>query len=420
MKPKDPAQIFNDLPDKRKQVFRLMCEGKTDAEIAEAMGIEESTVRKHIENLGDDFNIGTDKNHNDERRSRREGLLEIGQQLGLVPSGFYIERPPIESKCYNKIVEPGAVIRIKAPQSTGKSLLLDKIIGYAKKENINFQAIILDFDRASRSVFTEYAQFLKWFCGTVGKLLDFENRLNEYWDDDLFDEHTNTQTYFDDYLLKDRNQPLILVLKNLDRVFEQENFRIDFCDLLRAWSQLHTNSDRLSLIWNQVRIILVHSTDIYGSLNLNSSPLDGVGLTVTLSDFTPAQIRELEKRYQLQLTETELNDFIAMFGGHPYFVHNALSYLKTAEYTLEYLLDIAPSEASPFKNHLRKHLETLQQNPELATAYYQVVNETSPVKILTPLTFKLESMGLVQVYKDDCIPRCGLYRQYFVSRIKPQ
>jgi serine/threonine-protein kinase len=333
---------------------------------------------------------------------------------------FYIERPPNESNCYNKILESGAVIRIKAPKSTGKTLLLNKVIAYAKEQDINFQAIILDFEQASQSVFTEYSKFLKWFCGTVGKLLELENKLNEYWDDDLYDEHTNTQNYFDDYLLKERTEPLILVLKNIDEVFEHENIRIYFCKLLRAWSLLHTNSDDLAEIWKQVRIILVHSTDIYGSLDLNFSPLDGVGLTVTLSDFTPEQIRKLEKRYQLQLTETEFNQFIAMFGGHPYFVQNALSYLKTGEHTLEHLLDIAPTEASPFKNHLRKHLEILQQNSELATAYYQVLSAISSVKISTPLTLKLESMGLVEVKKDDCVPRCGLYRQYFLSRIQPQ
>jgi serine/threonine-protein kinase len=334
-------------------------------------------------------------------------------------SAFYVVRGSTETDCYQQIEKPGALLRIKAPKSTGKTLLLNKIIAYAKEQDINFQAIILDFDQASRSVFTEYSKFLKWFCGTVGKLLELENQLNEYWDDDLYDEHTNTQTYFEDYLLKERTQPLILVLKNIVKVFEQENISIDFCSLLRAWSQLHTNSDRLAEIWKQVRIILVHSTDIYGSLNINTSPLDGVGLTVTLSDFTPEQIRKLEKRYQLQLTETEFNQFIAMFGGHPYFVQNALSYLKTGEHTLEHLLDIAPTEASPFKNHLRKHLEILQQNSELATAYYQVVSAISSVKISTPLTFKLESMGLVEVKKDDCVPRCGLYRQYFLSRIQP-
>ena len=43
-------------------------------------------------------------------------------------SAFYVERPPIEFQCYEAILQPGALIRIKAPQQMGKTLLGEKLL----------------------------------------------------------------------------------------------------------------------------------------------------------------------------------------------------------------------------------------------------------------------------------------------------
>lgn len=37
----------------------------------------------------------------------------------------YVERPPIESRCYETILQSGSLIRIKAPKRMGKTLLID-------------------------------------------------------------------------------------------------------------------------------------------------------------------------------------------------------------------------------------------------------------------------------------------------------
>ena len=50
-------------------------------------------------------------------------------------SPFYIERPPIESDCYNEIEEPGALIRIKALRQMGKTSLTNRILAHARSQN---------------------------------------------------------------------------------------------------------------------------------------------------------------------------------------------------------------------------------------------------------------------------------------------
>ena len=61
-------------------------------------------------------------------------LEELGGQVPL-DSPFYVNRPPIEERCYAAIAKPGALIRIKAPRQMGKSSLTIRILSYAEQQN---------------------------------------------------------------------------------------------------------------------------------------------------------------------------------------------------------------------------------------------------------------------------------------------
>lgn len=422
------------LTPKQHEVLKLFLQGKSDEDMAKSLYVTKSDVRHHISEICQLFGF---KNKAGERFRQRDKLIPLfaNYKLELVSyqlikrSGissddreelnfYYVERHPIESECCDKILESGAVIRIKAPKYTGKTLLLNRIIERAKEHN--YQAVTFDFNQASSSVFLSYDELLKWLCKRVGRGLGLENKLAEYWDSDEFDEHTNTQTYFEDYLLKNQTQPLVLALKNVDRVFEQEPFRIDFCELLRCWSQLHLEGNQFAELWKKLRLIIVHSTNVYGSLDINCSPLSGVGLTKTLLDFTPDQVDSLAKCYQLQGLNSDIfKQFRKIFGGHPYLIQEAFVFLQKEQCSLDRLLAIAATEASPFINHLLQQLGELRKNPQLETAYYQVVKETQPVRLDPNATFKLQGMGLVLVDLNGCLPRCDLYRQYFFDRLNP-
>jgi serine/threonine-protein kinase len=427
--------IYEQLTKKLRPVLKEFLQGKPYKTIAKSLEIEPNTVCSHISTICHSFKIRNESGGGNTQRDELiqlfvkykrelvcEELLEkFGERTSDTPKVLklhYVDRHPIESECCDKILEPAAVIRIKAPKYTGKTLLLNRILDRAK--NHNYQTVTLDFAQASSKVFSNYEQLLKWLCKGVGKSLGLENKLAEHWDSDEYDEHTNTQTYFEDYLLKDRTQPLVLALKNVDRVFEQESFRIDFCELLRCWSQLHVEGNQFADIWKNLRLIVVHSTNVYGSLDINSSPLNGVGLTQTLLDFTAEQVNYLANCYKLQgFNSNRIEEFMTMFGGHPYLIQEALVFLKKEQYSLDRLLEIAATEASPFINHLRELLGELCKNPQLKIAYDRVVAQTQPVRLDTNATFKLQGMGLVLVDKNYCSPRCDLYRQYFCDRLNP-
>ncbi|WP_040957454.1 AAA-like domain-containing protein [Planktothrix agardhii] len=410
---KEPLQIFNELPEKRKELFLLTCQGKTDAEIAEAMEIDTKTVRKQRSILGVDFDTPT--NHNERRPNLKKDLLKIGEQLGLVPSDFYIERPPIELNCNKEILKLGALIRIKAPRKMGKTLLLNRLLNYAEQQN--HETVILNFEEVDSEILSQYKNLLQWFCSALSDLLEVENNVSELWKD-IYGSNKNTTNYLEKYLLAGRTQPLVIVLEKVDIVFEQGDYNEDFCKMLRSWYDTAKRNERRSAVWKNLRLIIVHSTEVYASLDINSSPLSGAGLTVSLPDFTLKQVQALAQDYRLtNLDSSDFDQLMLMFGGYPYLVQSTFEYLKNQEFSLNKLVEIAPTEQSPFINDLRELLGILQKSPELAQSYRDVVTQNKPVRLSTNQTFKLESLGLVKVENDECKPRCDLYRQYFSGRL---
>jgi len=413
------------------KVLDLFLEGKPDGAIARSLDIKTASVRPHITNICKLFGF---KNEEGEHYRLRDELIPlfakykpelVSDQLKATCESspdnseqvefYYVERG-CEDQCYDKILEKGALIRIKAPQKMGKTLLVDKILDRASQEG--YKTALLSFEEADSEVLGDYRKLLQWLCVTLGDLLELENKLVEHWDDTLGGINPNVTKYLERYLFKDFSQPLVLVLEKVDLVFEQATFNVDFCRLLRGWNDAAKRSDRRGAIWQKIRLIVVHATEVYSSLDINSSPLAGVGLTVPLPDFTPEKVQQLARQYRHNwLSTDEIKQLMVMLGGYPYLVQTAFAYLQTPQSSLTKLLEIAPTEESPFINHLRELLGKLKLCPELANVYREVVTKNQPMILESHQTFKLESMGLVRVEHNDCLPRCDLYRQYFSVRL---
>jgi hypothetical protein len=332
---------------------------------------------------------------------------------GQVPlhSPFYVERSPIESNCYETVLKPGSLLRIKAPKLMGKTSLLTRIFDVASQHGV--RTVELNLLLANNAVLTDLDKFLRWFCASVGRQLKLENQLDNYWDTELLSSNSNCTAYFEEYLLPQINSPLVLGLDEVDRIFPYAEIAPDFFGLLRLWHEKAKNLD----IWKRLRLVVVHSTEDYGRLDINQSPFN-VGVPVELPEFTPQQIQDLAGRYGLDWNDTQIGEqgfapLLAMVGGHPYLVQQALYQLRCQGVTLEQLLQDAPTEAGIYRNHLRHYSENLQKNPELAEAFQKVVKSTEPIELERRYSYKLHSMGLVKRQGDKVMPSCDLYRQYF-------
>lgn len=326
---------------------------------------------------------------------------------GQVPLGspFYIKLSPIEEQCYEQIHKPGALIRIKAPKQMGKTSLLARIINKSQLQGDSI--VILDFQLATQDIFVNSDKFLRWFCASVSFALNIPNKLNDYWDlAAILGSSMACKAYFEEYLLPTINKPLTLALDEVDKVFDYPEIYQDFFGLLRA---LHEEGKRRE-IWKKLRLVIVHSTEVYVPLDINQSPFN-VGLSIELPEFNYQQILDLAQKHQLNLSEKEVEELMTLVGGHPFLVRLAFYHIANNNITLTQILQNPTSSSSIYADHLRRQSLILTQQPELADAMKDVVNNNS-ANLSTVNKFKLHSIGLVRLQGDTVIPRCHLYRQY--------
>ncbi len=321
-------------------------------------------------------------------------------------SPLYIERDNIESLCYATVVKPGSLIRIKAPKLMGKTSLMMKVLAHAQSQKL--QTVYLDLNSVNKSVIQNLDKFLRWLCVQVARQLKLENQLDNYWDTNIWGSNDNCTVYLEEYLLPQINCPLVLGLDDIDRLFPYSEVIEDFLGMLRSWHE----KGKISQLWQQLRLVVAHSTEIYIPLDINQSPFNA-GVPVELLEFNQKQICTLAKIHGLSWDDNSVGTLMEMVCAHPYLVRLAMYEIASGKVTLEKLVEDAPTEAGIYSNHLRRHLQTLQQAPDLAKAMKQVVTVNQPVELNSIHIYKLYSMGLVQGKGNQVIPRCNLYREYF-------
>ncbi|NEO85367.1 MAG: TIR domain-containing protein [Spirulina sp. SIO3F2] len=328
-------------------------------------------------------------------------------------SSLYVERSPIEADCFEEIMQPGSLIRIKAPRQMGKTSLMARILNHAREQGC--QAISLSFQRADHDVFTDLDRLLRWVCEQLGRRLKRLKELDDYWAGD-YGSKDKCNVYLEECLLEEIDAPLVLGLDEVDMVFPHREIADSFFALVRSWYEMARYGDLMSELWEKLRLVVVHSTEVYVPLNINQSPFN-VGKNVELPEFTFEQILDLSGRYGVSGGEALAQQLLQLVGGHPYLVRKALYHLRRQDLSLRELVTTAQTEGGIYNDHLRRHLLNLQDYPPLAAALRQVVSQSRAVEIDAESAFKLESMGLVALQGNKASPRCDVYRQYFCDHL---
>ena len=338
--------------------------------------------------------------------------LELPRGAMPLESRFYVVREALDRRCYQEIERKGGLIRIKGLQQMGKSSLLTRIRNHAIKQG--YQTINLDFLEMDESIFESTSMFLKRFCALVSRQLGISpQKVTEFWNDELLGAKASCSNYIRRYVLADLTEPLFLGIDELDRLFPYDQVANEFLMLLRVWHE----KGRVNETWSKLRIVIAHSTELYSVMETNSSPFN-VGLAVDLAEFTSSQVLDLATRHGLNWETEEVEQLMTMVGGHPYLVRLSLYHIAQRDLTLPELLAEAPTDTGLFGEHLRRHLWNLQQHPDLAQAFHQVIFSDRPVILKPMLAFKLNGMGLVNLKGNKVIPRYdNLYRPYFRSHL---
>lgn len=425
------------LNNLQETVFSYVWQGKTYAEIAETCGYEHNYIRdvgfRLWHRLSEAFAEKVSKSNVKAvlgRYVRGQDTPQISSDLpthspetlplefefpnGPVPlhSRLYIERPPIESQVFANVLKPGSLIRLKAPRQMGKTSLMRRVLAHAQSHQLH--TVSLSFHRADRAIYGNIDRFLRWFCANVSYQLGLAPDLDSYWNPEIGSK-VSCSAYLEDYVLAQVEGSLVIALDEVNELFQYPEIAGEFLPLLRLW---YEDARELEL-WSRLHWVIAHTTDVYVPLQLHQSPFN-VGLAVKLPTFSLEQVQELAKRHELKWAEgstgmKKLLSLLRVVSCRPGLVRLALYSLAYNDITPEQLLEEAPTQSGIYSDHLRELLAALYPYPDLQAALHRVIQSDQPVALEPITAYRLESLGLIKLDKNEATLSCELYRRYFLE-----
>ncbi|NEP38836.1 MAG: hypothetical protein F6K25_26065 [Okeania sp. SIO2G4] len=423
--------IYSHLPESEKQILHLRLSNQKYQQIAQIMNCDQSNVGRKLKAIAAKFN------YSESSLEREEYLVKIFSQYKpdlvsdelrnyygfhisqvVIPgrpekldSPFYIQRYRIrrcsvESECYGEIEKPGSLVRIKAPKKMGKTSLLQRIQAQANQNN--YIPVYLRFDTLIEPQnISNINSFIKAFNKNIKSRFTDAPEGNS-WDDDNAKISCTQELKA---LLFHLEKKLVLLLDEVDEIFNYPEISKNFFTMLRSWYEESNNFE----IWGNLRMVIAYSTEYHGKLDIYQSPFN-VGLPIELKEFTSEQVTQLT--YLHQLDPEIVTPLMSMVGGHPYLIRLALYKMFQDELTIEELLKYAPTETGIYQEHLSRHLETMAEKSKIKVVFQEILKANSPVRLPNKNreVHQLEAMGLITIKGDYAQPRCNLYRQYFHER----
>ncbi|WP_156820183.1 AAA-like domain-containing protein [Synechococcus sp. PCC 7336] len=325
-----------------------------------------------------------------------------------IDSKFYVERTPIEAKIKEELGQPGALVRIKAPQEMGKTSLVLRVLASLSRQG--YLSVYLNFEQADSSILSNLDRLLRWLCVNITRQLQLDSSLDTYWNEEMGSKLSST-LYLQEQILERIESPTILVLDRVSQIFEYPEVAKDFLPLIRSW---YEESKRIQ-IWKTLKIVMIHSTEVYIPLNYHQSPFN-VGLPIQLPCFNLDELQQLAQLYELDLSLAESSSLIEMLGGQPALVHAAIYHLSRGELSLPELLKTAATNHGIYHYHLQRHWVALNEQPELTHALRSILMATDPPHLEPQIFHRLSSMGLIAVDAGKPVCSCNLYKIYFESQ----
>ena len=418
-----------ELSARQNQVLKLFLQGKSNKEIAKAIEVNDpATPSQHIKKIAEKFGFSEQF-----KGEYRDCLIELFSQhkselvapalmekLGYNPltfpdkpepadSYFYIERNPIELKCFQQLTESGSLTRISAPNQMGKTSLINKIIFKGKQQH--YQTVSLDLRLVETKKISDETVFLRTFYAWIVNKLDLSTPLRE-WDEDLPAMVSCTKHF--QAILEQLDCPFLLVIDNLDCLFNYPQTYQNFLPMLRRWYDLANESE----IWEKLRLIISYRTEDYGRLDINQSPFN-VGVPISVREFSYDEVELLRKRHY-QLKPEVVRPLIEAIGGHPYLIRLAFYRLAKEELTLEQVLKDAAGFTGIYKNHFLKLVSSLQEGSGLESTLQAIVNNQG-LEITgknNKQVYQLEAMGIIKVKGNLAVISRQIYQTYFANYFK--
>ena len=323
-------------------------------------------------------------------------------------SPFYIERQ-VDKRTKDLILKDGLTLRIKGSRQMGKSSILARLYQHARDQHR--PVLYIDFQRFDDQHLQDIEIFLRHLAELIAYKLQTTRSPDHYWQTPLGPKDKLTE-FLSSEILVHAATPLVLLLDEVDRLFDFAHCRDDFFGLLRSWH----NNRAFEPLWDKLNLVLAYSTEAFMFIaDLNQSPFN-IGEAFEVNDLDHAEVEELNRRHGSPLKTEALDDMMELLHGHPFLTRKAFYDVVTEKLSFPILLNRATDDDGPFGDHLRRYLWHFNAQPEVSLAMKAVIqNQACPTD---QLFYQLRSAGLVLGNNRNHVkPRCGLYARYFARHL---
>lgn len=346
-------------------------------------------------------------------------LPEAESLGGAVPLGsrFYIARAA-DAEFAAGIARRDSIISLRGPAQIGKTSLLARGLEQARQDNA--RVILTDFRKFSAAELQTLNSCCLALAQSLTDQLDLDVSPCTGWHPDRAP-GDNFERFLRREALTKLSTPLVWGLDEVDRLFPYE-YKDDIFGRFRAWH----NERALDPAgpWQQLTLALTYATESYLLIaDLNRSPFN-VGTQITLSDWTRAQVADLNQRCGAPLRSAgEIERFYRLVGGHPSLVRRGLQEMRTQGMDIAALEAAAEQDTGPYAGHLERLFVFLAldgeppQQSALSDALLCVLRgEPCP----SAQSFaRLWSAGvLAGTSAQNAVVRCGLYAQFLRKRLR--
>lgn len=289
-----------------------------------------------------------------------------------------------------------AIVRLKGPRQVGKTSLLARGLQLARTEGK--RVVIVDFQALGGATLATPDALYRALAESLAEQLDLDTLPEALWSPSRAGA-ANLERYLRRAVFAAVPLPLVWGWDEVDRLFSVP-FGSEIFGLLRSWHNRRSLDP--SGPWHLLTVALAYATEAHLFItDPNQSPFN-VGVQLSLSDFSCAELEALARRCEVTADISALH---AWLGGQPYLCRRALDALGAG----------AAADASLFAEHLERLAFSVTQDPALYAAVRQVLQS----KPCPPEPFfRLRSAGvIVGDSPTQARLRCPLYEEYLFASL---
>ncbi|MDX2031637.1 MAG: AAA-like domain-containing protein [Blastocatellia bacterium] len=320
-------------------------------------------------------------------------------------SPFYIERET-DAEFSEALRRRDSIILIKGSRQVGKTSLLAR--GFQQARTRRARVVLTDFQDLNGEYLESVEKLLLMLAELIAEELELSVAPHQFWNPRI-GPSSNFERYWKRIILQEISSPIIWGLDEVDRLFNYA-YASEVFGLFRSWHNKRALDPGGQ--WSRLTLTMAYATEAHLFItDLNQSPFN-VGTRLSLEDFTPAQVAELNHRYESPLrSPRELSEFFQLVGGHPFLVHHGLREIRRRKLALADLVAQAGSEDGVFGDHLERLRISLNRDPELLPAIRELLADR-PCPTAESF-YRLRSAGVIRGHSPrDATLRCQLYRLF--------